>query len=100
MSHQQLPAASAPQTWQPRRSGGQPGLFTRLPESLEALDTLLLTVRIPLEVQRDGIHLERAPVFRPPWRCRSSRSVALFYTRYLAAIQAQPSTTAKIPDLR
>ena len=47
-----------PETGQPpaqRWAAG--GWLPRMPESLEALDLLLLTVRTPRKVQRDGIHL-------------------------------------------
>lgn len=47
-----------PETGQPpaqRWAAG--GWLPRMPKSLEALDLLLLTVRTPRKVQRDGIHL-------------------------------------------
>ena len=51
------PSGSTRRPGSPRSSGGRRGTgCPGLPETLEALDLLLLTVATPRKVQRDGIH--------------------------------------------
>lgn len=64
------------------------GWLPRMPDSLEALDLLLLTVRTPRKVQRDGIHLHGLRYFATTLAPYVGEEVAIRYDpRDLAEIR-------------
>ncbi len=50
------------------------GFLPQLPESLEQLDLLLLTVAKPRRVQQDGIHFQGCATWTRPWPPTSARA--------------------------
>ncbi|GGM17309.1 hypothetical protein GCM10011594_41710 [Nakamurella endophytica] len=94
-----------PETQQPpaqRWTAG--GWLPRMPESLEALSLLLLTVRTPRKVQRDGIHLHGLRYFATTLAPYIGEAVTIrYYSRDLAEIRVYHRDTflcrAVAPDI-
>lgn len=71
------------------------GWLPRMPESLEALDALLVMVAKPRTVHRDGIHFEGLRFFDPTLVAHVGEPVTIRYDpRDVGEVRALPSSIA------